>query len=1100
MNARRIRRAGAEGRRFALAAMAGLALGSQAGCTREFFREWANQDVSEAVFEKSRDPRWRLDSFSVESPALSRFADPYDQDAPPAPPDDVATEALSPVPQWPSNRLIVPAEGTGYLELLENWRRQDLETAAAEGRPVPPPGAPGVDLPENLGFGGVPPSLSTDPASRPGVPFQPYPGMADPYQPGGIIDPNRAIDADQPAGATGMPIEAESGRATFGGVRPPMPPGGYGRPDPNADVAPGTGTPAGPAPPIPPPTPLNPPGAAAPSAGPPGPSASSTPTPRDGVTFPVVRLQDGGTSPNSGTKTARSTPISVAKGATDRRRPQIPPPRSPFSQPVASPTSPTGGKDRMVARSRTQDRAVARTTQVGVGGQTGPGGQSSGPPPREGYGGQSSGPAPREGYGGQPSGPTRRPGTLDPDIRNLPAIPGAPLDRQEINEAGRMNREQAIKLYGVLVPEIPPMDEAEAAGLPKGLKAFRLDMQRSWLLALINARYYQYQLEQLYLSALPVTQQRFAFEPQFYAGLSPVTGVPQGSSGGGGSFATASGLSTANSFTYATRFAPTGQVSTMNIGTVAGVGKLFSSGGQLLMGFANELVFNFAGKNPRQPTVLSALPISFYQPLLRGAGRAVVLEPLTQAERNLLYQVRAFTQFRQQFFVVTLTGGTVQNFGNTFQLAGFTSGGNVDPTIGFIPAAFNVVQVEIDRRNVAFYESLVKLYQELIQGESSGLSQLQVDQTMSQLIGARYQLYSDKLTYRYGIDNYKIQLGMPPDTPIVMDQTFLGKPFYDVFNAIDKWQRRPERNLNELPGIIGKLPQLPDLDIDGRSVLGIYRNYRASAGSSFVPEDEDGLEDLLQAAVRVGLEYRMDLMNARAELYDAWRQIRVAANALKGVLNITLTNNTYTGPYTTNPFAFLSQAKNFSLVLQTELPLVRMTERNAFRQALITYQRQRRNLMTAEDDLKIQLRQDLRAVHQYYINYEINKRNYELNVRLKDQAFEQIVAPPASGGSGLAQSANAATQTTNLLNFQGASYGSQIQLITSYETYQQNRLIFYRDIGTLPYDEWEAFRELFPTQYHGPILTPAGGGSVNARPGLAGDAEAVPPPPPNLGG
>ena len=53
-----------------------LAVGSQSGCTREFYREWANQDVSEAVFEKSRDPRWRIDLFSIEPPALSRFASP----------------------------------------------------------------------------------------------------------------------------------------------------------------------------------------------------------------------------------------------------------------------------------------------------------------------------------------------------------------------------------------------------------------------------------------------------------------------------------------------------------------------------------------------------------------------------------------------------------------------------------------------------------------------------------------------------------------------------------------------------------------------------------------------------------------------------------------------------------------------------------------------------------------------------------------------------------------------------------------------------------------------------------------------------------------
>ena len=112
-----------------------LALGSQLGCTREFYREWANQDVSEAVFEKSRDPRWRLDAFSIEPPALSRFADPYDQDFPPAPPDDPAAEALSPVPQWPDNRLIVPVEANGYLTMLERWREERL-AAEAQAQPA----------------------------------------------------------------------------------------------------------------------------------------------------------------------------------------------------------------------------------------------------------------------------------------------------------------------------------------------------------------------------------------------------------------------------------------------------------------------------------------------------------------------------------------------------------------------------------------------------------------------------------------------------------------------------------------------------------------------------------------------------------------------------------------------------------------------------------------------------------------------------------------------------------------------------------------------------------------------------------------------------
>ncbi len=190
------------------AILAALAVGSQSGCTREFYREWANQDVSEAVFEKSRDPRWRLDIFSIEAPALSRFADPYDQDAPPAPPDDVATEALSPVPQWPSNRLITPVEGTGYMDLLEYWQRQDIAADAAAGKPpvVHAANSPLAGLPDNLGAGGFPLSLSTDPASRQGVPFEPFPGMANPFVPGAIIERGQATTANQPPGANAEPI------------------------------------------------------------------------------------------------------------------------------------------------------------------------------------------------------------------------------------------------------------------------------------------------------------------------------------------------------------------------------------------------------------------------------------------------------------------------------------------------------------------------------------------------------------------------------------------------------------------------------------------------------------------------------------------------------------------------------------------------------------------------------------------------------------------------------------------------------------------------------------------------------------------------------
>ncbi len=107
------------------------------------------------------------------------------------------------------------------------------------------------------------------------------------------------------------------------------------------------------------------------------------------------------------------------------------------------------------------------------------------------------------------------------------------------------------------------------------------------------------------------------------------------------------------------------------------------------------------------------------------------------------------------------------------------------------------------------------------------MSRLQVDQVMQQLITGRQALFADKITYRTSLDQFRMQLSLPPDTPIVVDMS-LAQPFYDVFDAVDGWQRRSDRTLDELPGIIAKIPELEDIDVEGRSVLEPYRNYRST--------------------------------------------------------------------------------------------------------------------------------------------------------------------------------------------------------------------------------------------------------------------------------
>jgi hypothetical protein len=284
--------------------------------------------------------------------------------------------------------------------------------------------------------------------------------------------------------------------------------------------------------------------------------------------------------------------------------------------------------------------------------------------------------------------------------------------------------------------------------------------------------------------------------------------------------------------------------------------------------------------------------------------------------------------------------------------------------------------------------------------------------------------------------------------------------------------------MTDLPKIAARLPLLEDVIIDGRSVLSIYPREGVQKKGEVVYNQEDELEGLLLAAERVALERRLDIMNQRANLYDAWRQIRVTANALRGVFNVTLTNQFLTPPTTTNPFAFLEQAKQFSLVINAELPLVRLAERNNFRTALINYQRARRTLMNVEDFTKYQVRSDIRNMQTQYLTYEIARRNLVLTIRQKDQAFEQIIAPPA-GAASATQATQAAIQTTNLINFQSQLLARENQLAMNWQTFQLARLTLYRDLGIMPYDEWEAFHELFPTEYVNRDVAAAGAGPAS---------------------
>src|SRR5437764_372580 len=114
------------------------------GCTRPFYRKKADKEVAEILAQKDKYPDWAIENWHVYADPLARFADSSDPDHPPKPPDDPAAYDLSPNPQKAKKAGVARIEGTGYLELIalwdrENRERQLLEEAAEKQKTTEPP-------------------------------------------------------------------------------------------------------------------------------------------------------------------------------------------------------------------------------------------------------------------------------------------------------------------------------------------------------------------------------------------------------------------------------------------------------------------------------------------------------------------------------------------------------------------------------------------------------------------------------------------------------------------------------------------------------------------------------------------------------------------------------------------------------------------------------------------------------------------------------------------------------------------------------------------------------------------------------------------------
>ena len=167
--------------------------------------------------------------------------------------------------------------------------------------------------------------------------------------------------------------------------------------------------------------------------------------------------------------------------------------------------------------------------------------------------------------------------------------------------------------------------------------AYVLRLEDSMRLAVIHSPNYQQQLETVYLSSLDVSTERFRLQTQFFAGNATNYNTRDSLAGTG-----PRGVN--NSTQTGTGGAPYGggRVGTSGVNRIGGSNDLldtttgaqlsrrFATAGELVVGFANTFVWQFAG--PDQQASASLASFAFLQPLLKnGELRTMIYSAITES-------------------------------------------------------------------------------------------------------------------------------------------------------------------------------------------------------------------------------------------------------------------------------------------------------------------------------------------------------------------------------------------------------------------------------------------------------------------------------------
>ena len=308
-------------------------------------------------------------------------------------------------------------------------------------------------------------------------------------------------------------------------------------------------------------------------------------------------------------------------------------------------------------------------------------------------------------------------------------------------------------------------------------------------------------------------------------------------------------------------------------------------------------------------------------PLLRGSGRHIIAEALTQAERDVVYSLHEFEHFKRGFAVSIAS-----------QYLGVLQQQNA---------------VENAAENYRGLIASTRRARRLL--DAGKLPAIQVDQSIQEELSARNRWVSARESFAAALDEFKTSLGLPPDAPMQLDRT----------------------ELERLSSAYASTNQLEaQLDVEGRIPPADAPIILLEPSS-----DEAGpLEVEPERAIAIALKHRLDLENAVRRVEDAQRRIVIAADRLRPELTL-LGNASFSG----EELKGLDVNRgNYSAILNIDLPLERTAEAIAYRQSYLALEAAVRQLQAFEDEIKLAVMDRLRELREARESVRIQGLSAEL--------------------------------------------------------------------------------------------------------------------------